>query len=109
MALNIQPDGITSDRTIHTALPATDARHLWEVSWLPGRRVSRDNAITAMVLADLASPGEMDAGHWLWPHVEGWASELGLTAPKALTHIANPPSWANADSSGALDDPEAAG
>ena len=109
MALNIQPDGITSDRTLHTALPATDARHPWEVSWLPGRRVSRDNAITAMVLADLASPGEMDAGHWLWPHFQGLAAQLGLTAPEALAHIADPPRSGEASYSAAPEDPEAAG
>jgi hypothetical protein len=108
MALTILPDAITSDRTLHVAVPATDGRHLWEVSWLPGRRVSRDNAITAMVLADHASFGDMDAVHWLWPHFEGWASELALTAPEALTQIANPPSWADAAHHAAPDDPEAA-
>ena len=107
MALNIQPDGITSDRTIHTALPATDARRLWEVSWLPSRLASRDNAIIAMALADLVGSGDMDAGHWIWPHVQGWAAELDLTGHEALTQIANPPSWANADWGEALDDPEA--
>jgi hypothetical protein len=108
MALNIQPDGITSDHTVHSALPATDARHLWEVSWLPGRRVSRNNAITAMVIADLASPGHIDTGHWLWLHIERWAAELALTGPEALTKIANPPNWEDVDWGGAPEDPEEA-
>ena len=107
MALNIQPDGITSDRTIHTALPATDARHLWEVSWLPGRQMDRNSAITAIVLADLTSPGDMNPGHRHWLHIEGWAAELALTAPEALTQIANPPTWADAAHHATLDDPEA--
>ena len=106
MALNIQPDGITSDRTLHTAHPAADARYLWEVSWLPGRRVSRDNAITAMVLADLVNPANMNPEHWLWPHVESWATELALTTPEALAKMADPPSWADAPKHAALDDPE---
>ena len=36
--------------------------HLWEVSWLPGHRLDRNSAITAMVLADLTGPGDASPG-----------------------------------------------
>jgi hypothetical protein len=54
------------------------------VSWLPGRLLDRNSAITAMVLADVASTDGVNAGHRLWPHIESWAAELGLTASVAL-------------------------
>jgi hypothetical protein len=41
-------------------------------------------------------------------HVEGWAAELVLTAPEALTRIVSRPGWANASRTCELDDPEAA-
>jgi hypothetical protein len=69
--------------------------------------MDRNSAITAMVLADAVAADDMQAGHRLWPHVEGWAAELALTAPDALTQIANQPSWADAAHHAALDDPEA--
>jgi hypothetical protein len=81
---------------------------MWEVSWLPGRHMARNSAVTAMVLAGALGSDDMKAGHRLWPHVEGWATELALTAPEALTLIVSPPSWAHADRTCELDDPEAA-
>jgi len=109
MGLTIPPPAITSDYTRHIARPAPDADHLREVPRPLGRRLSRDSAITAMVIADPPSPGDLDGGHWLWPHVEDLAAELALTAPEALTQIADPPRWANTYKSGAPDRPEAAG
>ena len=108
MTVTILDDSMSSDRTPHTARLATGDRHSWEVSWLPGRHMNRNSAITAMMLADLAGPGDIDAGHRLWPHVSGWAAELALTAPEALTQMAYPPTWANVGRSDAISDPEAA-
>ena len=109
MTVTILDDSMSSDRTPHTArLTPTDWR-AWEVSWLPGRRVDRNSAITAMALADLAASDDMHAGHRLWPHISAWAGELELTAPEALTRLADAPRWADAGRSGARDDPEAAG
>jgi hypothetical protein len=105
MTLTILDDSISSDRTPHTARPAPGDGHAWEVSWLPGRHMDRNSAITAIVLADVQGPGDMHAGHHHWPHIESWAAELALTAPEALTQIANLPSWKDA----VPDDPEAAG
>jgi hypothetical protein len=71
--------------------------------------MDRNAAITAMVLADAAGPGELHAGHHLWPHVEGWAAELGLTAPEVLTRSSRPPAFITNEKDDAQPaDPEAA-
>jgi hypothetical protein len=54
MTLTINDTMMTSDQTAHTARQAPSREHLWEVSWLPGRVLDRNSAITAMVLADQA-------------------------------------------------------
>lgn len=109
MALTILDDTMTSDRNTHTARLTPGEEHVWEVSWLPGRCLSRNDAITAMVLADAAGPGDLHAGHRLWGHVESWAAELGMTGPDALTRTASPPGRPNAEKSTVPDDAEAAG
>ena len=109
MTLTIWDDSITSDQTGHTARPVANQEYRWEVSWLPGRSMDRNSAITAMVLADVAGPGEVHSGHRLWPHVEGWAAELGLTAPDVLAHLAPPSDWTMSADSTQPADPEAAG
>jgi hypothetical protein len=109
MALTLLDDTMTSDRSTHTARLTPGEEHMWEVSWLPGRQLSRDDAITAMVLADAAGPGEMHAGHWLWGHVEGWAAELGMTGSDVLAQTATQPEWTKAERSAVPEDPEAAG
>jgi hypothetical protein len=30
-------------------------------------------------------------GHRLWPHLQSWAAELGLTAPDAIAQVCQPP------------------
>jgi hypothetical protein len=109
MALTILDASITSDRSKHAARTVPRDGHPWEVSWLPGRYMSRDTAITAMVLADVTAHGEVNSSHRLWIHVEGWAAELGLTAPDVLTCTASPPGWTTAGKGALAADPEAAG
>lgn len=87
MNLTITDDAITGQNTTHTARRALGHPHAWHVSWLPGRLLDRDSAITAMVLADIAGSGTRQPGDRLWPHIEGWAAELGLTAPGALALV----------------------
>jgi hypothetical protein len=108
MGLTILDDFMSSDRSLHTAHLVPGDSHAWEVTWLPGRHMDRNSAITAMVLADLTFPVDMHERNRLWPHFEGLAAELGLTAPEALTQIANPPRR-EVRPSATLDDPEAAG
>ena len=79
MALTIDDTIMTSDQSAHTARQVPGRRHGWEVSWLPGRIVDRDTAITAMILADIAATGDIHPGHRLWPAVQSWSAEVGLT------------------------------
>ena len=84
MTLTINDTTMTSDQTAHTARQAPGSQHLWEVSWLPGRALDRNSAITAMTqLADHASEPDLNEPR-LWPAIESWAAELGLTGPDAI-------------------------
>jgi hypothetical protein len=91
MTLTINDTTITSDQNPHTARQTPGRTHQWEVSWLPGQVLDRNTAITAMVLADTAGSGELPAGHRLWPHIQSWAAELGLTGPEAIARTSQPP------------------
>jgi hypothetical protein len=91
MTLTITDSTMTSDRTSHTARHATD-RNGWEVSWLPGQILDRNTAITAMTLADTTAEQDLHEGHRLWPHIQGWAEELNLTAADAIAQVSQPPS-----------------
>ena len=90
MTLTINDTTMTSDQTAHIASLASGSPHLWEVSWLPGRALDRNSAITAMVLADHAAGRDLNEGHRLWPFIENWAAELGLSAPDAITRASQP-------------------
>ena len=90
MTLTINDSSMTSDRTAHTARHTPD-RNGWEVSWLPGQTLDRNTAITAMTRADTAAEPGLRESHRLWPHIQSWAQELGLTAPDAIAQAAKPP------------------
>ena len=89
MTLTINDSSMTSDQTAHTARHAPDGNG-WEVSWLPGQTLDRNTAITAMTLADTTAETDLHEGHRLWPHIQSWAQELGLTAPDAIAQAAKP-------------------
>ena len=91
MTLTINDTTMTSDRTAHTARQAPSRQPGWEVSWLPGQILDRNTAITAMILADTAAEGDLHEAHRLWPHIQSWAEELGLTAPEAIAQASQPP------------------
>jgi hypothetical protein len=90
MTLTIRDTAMTSDQTAHTARHAP-SRNGWEVSWLPGKVLDRNSAITAMILADLFDEEDLHEDHRLWPHIQGWAAELGLTGPEAVAAASQPP------------------
>ena len=94
MTLRIDDTTMTSDQTLHTAQPSPSG-HGWEVSWLPGQTLDRNTAITAMILADTTAEPDLREGHRLWPHIQSWAAELGLTAPDAIAQASQPPSDIN--------------
>jgi hypothetical protein len=109
MTLTIHDTTMTSDQTAHTARQAP-GRNGWEVSWLPGQILDRNATITAMTLAETAAGTGLHEGHRLWPHIQGWAAELGLTAPEAVAAVSQPPSDINRehDQAGTQPDREAA-
>ena len=92
MTLTINDTTMTSDQTAHTARLAPGHEHRWEVSWLPGRLLDRNSAITAMILTGYAGEGDLNERHRLWPHIENWAAELGLTGSDAINQISQPDS-----------------
>ena len=112
MTLTINDTTMTSDQTAHTARQAPGSQHLWEVSWLPGRVLDRNSAITAMVLADQAGVHDLNERHRLWPHIESWAGELGLTGPDAVARASQPAAETSShrqpEQDGGRLDPEAA-
>ena len=91
MTLTINDTTMTSDQSPHTARLAPGCQHIWQVSWLPGEVLDRNSATTAMLLADIAGRGDLPEGHRLWPHIQGWAAELGLTGPDAIARASQPP------------------
>lgn len=107
MTLTILNDSMSSDRTAHTARAVPGKG--WEVSWLAGRYVDRNGAITAMVIADTLGPADLHPGDPLWVHIGGWAEELGLDVQAALARTASPPGWSTPEKVAMPADPEAAG
>ena len=90
MTVTIIDTTMTSDQIAHTAGLTPGSQHLWEVSWLPGRVLDRNSAITAMTLADLTGEADLNEQHHLWPFIQGWAVELSLTGSDAINRAAQP-------------------
>jgi hypothetical protein len=88
---------MTSDQTRHTAAVVPGAvieggPTAWSVSWLPGRLLLRDQAITAMTIAELSRDDRLtDSQSKLWLHIDGWAAELGLSGPHAVAEASLSP------------------
>jgi hypothetical protein len=89
MTTTISDTEMTSDGTRHKAelvkLPSPLTGYSWQVTWLPGRHLTRDQAITAMTIAESVDAAlDPCAAGRVWPHVEGWAAELGLSDVDAI-------------------------
>jgi hypothetical protein len=108
MTLTINDATMTSDQTAHSARKAPGSQHLWEVSWLPGRVLDRNRAITAMTLAELAGEADLNERHPRWPFIQTWAAELGLTGSDAVDRVSRPGApGQQRDREGERPDPEA--
>jgi hypothetical protein len=85
MATKISDTEMTSDETRHTARAAEGGG--WVVSWLPGRTLTQNQAITAMTIAEAVAAHADELGNsgsrW-WLHIDEWAAEMGLTGPHAV-------------------------
>jgi hypothetical protein len=91
VTLTIADTLITSDVTDARAELRPDATadrgryggNAWVVSWIPERLFDRNQAITAMTLAERVSAGAAED----WPFIEGWAAELGLSGADVVARI----------------------
>jgi hypothetical protein len=94
--ISITDTHMSSPDTPHTARVKGEG---WEVSWLPGRTLDRNQAITAMTIASIVGgKGVPRADDPIWLHLDGWAAELSLTAPGAVARVAEPPGECEAES-----------
>ena len=84
MNIKITDEAMTSDTTPHSTRRDGDG---WAVTWLPGRVLTRTQAITAMVLAETVAGGLGDHTDKRWPFIESWANELSMTAADATGKI----------------------
>lgn len=99
MGTTISDTEMSSDETRHTAAVVPGAvveggPTAWSVSWLPGRLLLRNQAITAMTIAEVVAvhADELaDNGNRWWLHIDGWAAELGLSGPHAVAEASLSP------------------
>jgi hypothetical protein len=94
---------MTSTETRHTAqlvkLPSPLTGYSWQVTWLPGQHLTRDQAITAMTIAETVATTDLAVefnhrspeGSKVWGHIDNWASELGITGPHAVAEASLSP------------------
>jgi hypothetical protein len=87
--ITITDTAMTSPATPHIATATGGG---WQVSWLPGRTLNRNQATTAMVIASIVGDtGVPRADDPIWLFLDGWAAELGLTAPAAVMRVSTSP------------------
>jgi hypothetical protein len=72
---------MTSNVTDHSARCVGEDR--WVVSWLPGRTLTGEQAVTAMTIASTVGSHEVKFDDPEWAVLDDWALELGLTAREA--------------------------
>ena len=84
MNIRITDEAMTSDTTPHRARTDGDG---WAVTWLPGQVLTRNQATTAMVLAETVAGGIGDHTDKRWLFIERWADELGITGADAVAKI----------------------
>jgi hypothetical protein len=96
MSTTITGTEMTSDATRHTAAAGPDPGPYqprpWSVTWLPGRELTRDQAITAMTIAEVVATHDLcNHADKMWAFIDGWAAELGISGPHAVTEASLPP------------------
>lgn len=83
--IHITSTRMSSGHTPHTATAGKDG---WLVTWLPGRPLTQNQAVTAMLIAETIGTG---ATGTFWSHLDGWAAELGLDSAAAIGAASQPP------------------
>lgn len=100
--LTITDAAMTSDTTRHTAelvkLPSPLTGYSWQVTWLPGQHLTRDQAITALTIAEAVAGidftpefNRSPIGRAMWGHIDSWAEELGLPGSNAVAFASMSP------------------
>jgi hypothetical protein len=93
MGIKITDDSMSSDLSPHSAglwpMPeAGESPTMWRVSWLPERPVGRNEATSAIVLAEtVAATPDLGPDHRMWGFIDSWAAELGLSAEEAVARV----------------------
>ena len=90
MQLTITDTYMRGTGTRHSA-KRTDGGNGWEVTWLPGRVLTRNQAITAMTIADIVATCDMMSDSPMWPFIDSWAGELGMSGPQAVSWSSESP------------------
>lgn len=111
MAIRITGTEMSSDLTRHAArmwpAPADACGvSLWSVSWLPGRLLTQNQAVTAMTIAEAViehADDLADNGSRWWVVIDQWAAVLAITGPHAVAEASLSP-----EDREALDGPQAA-
>lgn len=88
MSTTITDDTMTSTNSPHTARRVDGG---WTVSWLPDRILDRNQALTAMTIAELVATNHVTPGSRYWLHLRAWAAELGLTESEAIVRTSLAP------------------
>lgn len=104
MTLDITDDRMSSDVTPHTATRSTEpvpGERGWLVSWLPGQVVDRNQAISALMLAEEdTKPAGGDQAV-----IQGLAHELGMCGDAAIRLVRSAPVMPPAQDIPAADEP----
>jgi len=92
MSTTITGNLMRSTDTRHTARPFISGYGGWVVTWIPERVLTRDQAITAMTIAEVVATHDMtDNQAPIWAHIDSWAAELGLSGPNAVSRASESP------------------
>lgn len=77
--------------SITGAVTAESAQHVpglgWTVSWLPGRRLTLEQAIAAIELAEVVADPELERDSEIQPWVRAASDRLGLSLGSAPTQL----------------------
>lgn len=85
MALHMGSGVISADRSEHVARLTEDG---WVVSWLPDRFFSRDEAVSAVAIAEVCGLAELPRmERWM---VQSWLDQLSLS-PEDLRRLGRTP------------------
>jgi hypothetical protein len=78
---------MSSSFTSHTAQQVQGG---WELSWLPGQVVTREQAVAGMRLAESIKAEPLVPGDARWPLFDAWAAELDMQGPDAVVRASAP-------------------